>query len=276
MGLSSNVLWHQTNKTGLKGILDKKGFFYSYSLENINSKNTIFKAAFPMVSVCDFPLSEFGEYIQRYGNYSIGLSREWGIKQGFTPVWYCEENSPALEMQMEHFHELLKLVNDDTVENSEYERFIYLISYIKNYERELPKKLYTVYRFYDEREFRTVPRPKILKSNGIELFLTENEYKIYKARTGNSLIKSMIIPFEWEEIRFIIVENDDNIDEFKEIVERKSGKKDLRINYFTNAQIKNDVIGGNHNVKLQIKKIDLDELRCKSQEKIKGPKIQLK
>lgn len=275
MGLSSNVLWHQTDKDGLKGILSEKGFFYSYSLENISCKDTIFKAAFPMVSVCDFPLSEFGEYIQRYGNYSIGLSREWGIKKGFTPVWYCEENSPALKIQMEHFYKIQNQLNDVIAEKTEYERFIYLLSYIKNYERELPKRQYTIYRFYDEREFRTVPTPQILEWNGIEVFLNEEEYKRYKMRTGNSLIKSMKVPFEWEDIRFIIVENEDNINEFRRIIERGSEKKNLRINYFTNTQIENDVIGGNHNVKLQIKKIDFDKLNYKSQEKINGPKIQL-
>ena len=34
MGLSSNILWHQTTLDGLKGILNEQGFFYSYSLES--------------------------------------------------------------------------------------------------------------------------------------------------------------------------------------------------------------------------------------------------
>ena len=32
MGLSSNILWHQTTLDGLKGILNEQGFFY---LENL-------------------------------------------------------------------------------------------------------------------------------------------------------------------------------------------------------------------------------------------------
>ena len=36
MGLSSNILWHQTTLDGLKGILNEQGFFYSYSLESVS------------------------------------------------------------------------------------------------------------------------------------------------------------------------------------------------------------------------------------------------
>lgn len=40
MGLSSNILWHQTTLDGLKGILNEQGFFYSYSLESILSRES--------------------------------------------------------------------------------------------------------------------------------------------------------------------------------------------------------------------------------------------
>ena len=64
MGLSSNILWHQTTLDGLKGILNEQGFFYSYSLESIlsrESKNNL-NVAFPMVSLCDLPFSELNDY----------------------------------------------------------------------------------------------------------------------------------------------------------------------------------------------------------------------
>lgn len=48
MGLSSNVLWHQTKKDGLMGILKAKKLYFSYSLENILSFREIGGIAFPM------------------------------------------------------------------------------------------------------------------------------------------------------------------------------------------------------------------------------------
>ena len=80
MGLSSNILWHQTTLDGLKGILNEQGFFYSYSLESIlsrESKNNL-NVAFPMVSLCDLPFSELNDYIKKYGGYLIGMKRTWG------------------------------------------------------------------------------------------------------------------------------------------------------------------------------------------------------
>lgn len=248
MGLSSNILWHQTTVDGLRGILKEKGFFYSYSLETISSTDIEVKAAFPMVSVCDFPLCEIGEYLKRYGGYSIGLSREWGVKHGLCPVWYCEATSSVLKMQLSRFNEVRKSYFDNDNAREDFNRFLHLFSYIKNYEGVLPKKNYGVYRFYDEREFRKVPTVDLLEAKSIKPFLTSTNYQKYKDENKSSIIRSLKLSFEWEDIRFIIVNNDKNIDEMREIIEKKSGGKKLRINYFTNEQIKEDVIGTNHNL----------------------------
>lgn len=100
MGLSSNVLWHQTKKDGLMGILKAKKLYFSYSLENILSFRKIGGIAFPMISLCDLPLSEFTDSKWAYGDYAIGLSREWGEKNGFNPVCYCHANSDYKKRMM--------------------------------------------------------------------------------------------------------------------------------------------------------------------------------
>lgn len=78
MGLSSNVLWHQTKKDGLMGILKSRKLYYSYCIENIISSSKMKGIVIPMVSLCDLPLAEFGAGKWAYGNYAIGLSRKWG------------------------------------------------------------------------------------------------------------------------------------------------------------------------------------------------------
>lgn len=165
MGLSSNILWHQTTADGLRGILKEKGFFYSYSLETISSTDIVVNAAFPMISVCDFPLCEIGEYLKRYGGYSIGLSREWGGKNGLSPVWYCEATSSVLKMQLSRFKEVSKSYFNNDIAREDFNRFLHLFSYMKNYEGVLSKKGYKIYRFYDEREFRIVPTIDLQQKN---------------------------------------------------------------------------------------------------------------
>lgn len=60
MGLSSNILWHQTDEKGFYDILRSKKLFYSYSREKIILLFDFKPVAFPMISVSDYPLSIIG------------------------------------------------------------------------------------------------------------------------------------------------------------------------------------------------------------------------
>jgi len=73
MGLSSNILWHQTNIDGFKAILKSKSLSCSYSLETFLNKEH--KLAFPMISLSDIPVADIGEYMEQYGGYLFGFSR---------------------------------------------------------------------------------------------------------------------------------------------------------------------------------------------------------
>lgn len=84
MGLSSNILWHQTDKDGFKDILKSKCLTCSYCLEFFLDKQH--KIGFPMISLSDIPIADIEEYLDQYGGYSFGFSRDWVIKSGFNPV----------------------------------------------------------------------------------------------------------------------------------------------------------------------------------------------
>ena len=77
MGLSSNILWHQTTFNSMRKILASRMVSCSYSIED-----TSFliggKTAFAMVSMCDLPFSELATYLDKYGGYTLGFSRSWG------------------------------------------------------------------------------------------------------------------------------------------------------------------------------------------------------
>lgn len=89
MGLSSNILWHQTNEDSFYKILKSKKLLYSYSLEKIIPSFYFKPVAFPMISMSDYPVSEIGSNSWAYGDYCIGFRQIWGVKAGFSPVWYC-------------------------------------------------------------------------------------------------------------------------------------------------------------------------------------------
>ena len=73
MGLSSNILWHQTNEKGFYEILESKKLRFSNCLERIIPEFKLEPIAFPMISVSEYPLSEIGN-IGRIGVVSgIGV-----------------------------------------------------------------------------------------------------------------------------------------------------------------------------------------------------------
>ena len=239
MGLSSNILWHQTNYNSLRKILKGQRLLCGYSVEDvadIAGRNL----AFPMVSMCDLPLSEFTEFQGKYDHYSIGLSREWGIKNKFTPIWYYEAKSRVPLMLRREIMNAVKN-NSDSITS-----LFGILSYMKKVEGPLPKHNYSTYRFYDEREVRFVPSFDYVLSGGNKPILTEDEYAGYKAANGSPVINAYV-GFEWSDVRYIIVKYKHQIDKvFSDLA--SLGCDNRQIGVFCEDEIYQDVIGYKHNV----------------------------
>ena len=98
MGLSSNILWHQTTEKGFYNILRSKQLLYSYSIETIIAGNERHVEAFPMISLSDLPFAELDFYLncekydssdakfKSYGGYILGFSRNLCISNKFYHV----------------------------------------------------------------------------------------------------------------------------------------------------------------------------------------------
>lgn len=239
MGLSSNVLWHQTKKEGLMSILRTKKLFFSYSLENIISSPNISGIAIPMVSLCDLPLVEIGAGKWPYGNYAIGLSRDWGIRNGFTPVCYCHKESSLylnlLKNLLDAIHAKDKLST---------EKAVFPFYYMKFVEGSLERRNYRRYRFYDEKEIRLIPKKEDIPNN--KFLLKDNQYEEYKEKNGNSFLGSYGVNFSYEDVKFIVVESEKNRGEVIRFFKRHQ-VDDSHITILTKNQILEDIIGINHN-----------------------------
>lgn len=236
MGLSSNILWHQTGEKGFYEILKSRRLRYSYCLERIIPEFRLKPIAFPMISVSNYPFSEISNNKWAYGNYCIGFKQEWGVKAGFSPVTYCSYGSRGLQM--------LNLLLHDALKNDKQSRFgivMYLFAQMKFVQAPLVTKLKTFknYRFYDEREWRVVPY--ITETDNSELwpFYDEKGYKEFKKNNNDSPLLEIGVDFQYEDIHYIIVEKDDDVQKTKDIVGD-------RIHIFTKAEIMEDVIGVDH------------------------------
>ncbi len=236
MGLSSNILWHQTNRDGFYGILRSKRLRYSYCQERIIPKFKFFPIAFPMISVSDYPFSEIGNNKWVYGNFCIGFKQEWGVKVGFSPVWYCSMGSRGLRQ--------LNVLLEDAVKNESKGRFgaiMYLYALMKFNQAPLitKNKEFKRYRFYDEREWRIVPYITETDKAEVMPFLTEDSYKEYKNEHNGSSLLDIGVEFQYDDIHYIIVEKDEDVQKTIDIVGD-------RIHIFTKDEVVEDVIGIDH------------------------------
>lgn len=243
MGLSSNILWHQTTEKGFYAILDSGQLRYGYSLETILSHNDKRILAFPMVSVCDLPFSELdfflncekcygGNNFHNYGGFVIGFNIEWGRKNGFTPVWYCDPHSDILSQLFEQWDAIATNL------------FLYTLSgHIKNSEGELEKAKADVYRFLDEREYRKLAPFDILPDDSVTL--EAEAYRAYKEKND----KSPLLPpdkagvhFDSTDLAYIIVPDSEN----KKKLLRYYGHIISRTPVFTRDEVNANFIGIRH------------------------------
>lgn len=245
MGLSSNILWHQTDRKGLTGILKTKMLKYGYSREKVFEDQKKHQFAIPMVSMCDIPFSELNPYLGKYGNYSIGLTREWGYKNHFNSVWYCRRSSSVYTMLCQAIKDTQTNINENLIKT------VYcLLCYIKFEEASLIQKKYSKYRFMDEREFRLCPSFEALQEEKAPMMLDEEGYSKYKSENNGSSILQIGIPFDWSDVKYIIIKSGTSPVTFKKLL-KEEGCDNEQICIFTEGQVKEDFIGIGHNVKME-------------------------
>ena len=228
MTISSNTLFHFTRKLeNLIGIL-KEDFKPKYCVEDLSVLEfpKSFVQAVPMTCFCDLPLSQLGEHLSFYGNYGIGLSKEWGFKNGIGPLIYLRPNS----LLADYFSKITSiLVKQKKTEESNF-ALIYvfeLLGFVKPYSGHFPKDGQMVHkRFYDEREWRWVPQIGLdndIKPRYFENKEYENEELL--AYANLKLSEKTRLLFTPEDIKYIIVSKE------SEILDMVNELKDLKLKF---------------------------------------------
>lgn len=241
MGLSSNVLWHMTKKDAFLSILKNKQFRYSYSLEKAFPVKDMKGVAFPMISMSDLPFSEIATTKWTYGDYAIGLSREWGVRNGFSPVWYCNVGSRV-------WLQLSKLVYEAATHDDKayFGMGMYLMSNVKFVQAPLisPKRKFKNYRFYDEREYRLVPFITETDKEGIPPYILEEQYEEFKKENGSSML-DFGVAFDYSDIKYLIVNSESNVEEVRKILSKEGSFSNILI--VTKKDVMEDFVGIEHN-----------------------------
>jgi hypothetical protein len=197
-----------------------------------------------MVCFCDIPLSQIKDHIENYGHYAIGLSKDWGKRNGINPVLYSYPESTysiaVYNMGTNIFEEIQKQnINKSVLEFANY-ILIYTTLFTKPYEGELiregisPKTV----RFYDEREWRYIPQlPKIIEL-GLPLVLEEKTFEEDKGLVQDNerkLASKSRLSFQPGDIKYLIVDKENEIlqlmNRIDQIKRPKYSENDIRMLY---------------------------------------------
>lgn len=218
MSLYPTTLFHFTNKESLYNILNFN-FNVSYAREKLIGPNNNREFAVPMVSFCDLKLSELKHFLS-YGKFGMGLTKDWANRNNLSPVMYMNRHCDLMDNLISGItgiYSHLGLVDNINQFNNlskNYHNIMNTYRYIKNYEGELWRKGELKdenYRFADEREWRFVPR---LNTEGVPPFvaisnITTHEQKVHY----NNKINHIKLSFTPEDIKYLIVESEDDITE---------------------------------------------------------------
>ena len=210
--LSSNTLLHFTSKLEYLITILENNFAPRYYLEDLTmlgfarGDQDMMNVAIPMTCFCDIPLSKIKYHINCYGGYGIGMTKEWGVKNGVSPVLYADAKSETTT----YLKEILKIARLKSIQGTEsIERLGMnirrLIRFVKPYQGDFKHndRLHKDKRFYDEREWRYVPveaEPNFLNMQEFmnsEVLLDSNS----KLRTHHQLV------FTPNDVEYIIVKD---------------------------------------------------------------------
>lgn len=221
--LYPDILFHFTSKDGLFGILEDT-FQVSYAREKIEGKSTHREFAVPMVSFCDLKLSELKVHMSKYGSYGIGLTKDWANKKGLNPVMYvnrhCEFTDNFNNALYAIYPNLSKIKKNKKIS---YEmKILDAYRYMKNYEGTLVRAGLTDeknFRFADEREWRYVP--SLNDSEIEEPFVAISNMQTKKQKMEyNQKIKNIKLDFSPNDIKYLIVNSDNEINELIEHIRK--------------------------------------------------------
>jgi hypothetical protein len=226
MNISSNTLFHFTDKIENVISILKEEFRPHFCLEDLNDfvapddRIEELEHAIPMVCFCDIPLSQSMNHRKTYGNYGIGLSKEWGKNNKVSPVLYAHQNSAITDtilrmwIEVNKSKKLSEQQDDGNSINGFYDYIYGVYCFTKpcdgrrwmNRDKRYSEETVT---FCDEREWRFVPMCENRFEYGLskkEIFdCPEQSYVKYE------LEKLSVLHFKPSDIKYIIVSNDDEI-----------------------------------------------------------------
>lgn len=213
---SDNLFHFTKNIDVLKNIL-LNGFFPRYCLEDtrwLGIKDDFL--AYPMVCFCDIPISRISDHTTFYGEYGLGLTKNWGLTNRLTPIIYAPAGSAATQITDFLFGLDYKGDPDkDKKEAAQLEQIYKMITLIKPITGQMYVGGSVVEKdFYQENEWRFIPQGNSILSS--EKFPTERD-------TENTKMEKFKLDVSPQDIKYIFVKSDHEIPDLVDFINTKLG-----------------------------------------------------
>ncbi|MFL9976054.1 abortive infection system antitoxin AbiGi family protein [Paraburkholderia graminis] len=205
----SNTLFHFTKSQETLKLILQGGFWPRYCLEDVSWIGYAHDyIAYPMVCFCDIPLSRIAEHVDFYGEFGIGLTRQWAEANGLNPVLYVAGENNVTST----FRALNKNSNKHEKDEDKESAKIsmrYLLAHSKPTAGKMVIDGQPVDKlFYQESEWRYVP-----KNNKIRAYLQRSTFDdMDRIEHSNQLTKEQcMLEFGPKDVRYIFVKSDTDI-----------------------------------------------------------------
>lgn len=221
--LSANTLFHFTPKVEYLQSILVNGLYPRLSRETIHGSDAsgwpAAEICIPMVCFCDIPLSQIRNHIEAYGGYAVGLTKAWGLANSVAPVLYYYANSPTFDAMLRATDAVNSIpMGTRTSDGKDPQRELVSLSmYFKPYEGHFEKTGLDT-RFYDEREWRFIPRDYLT-----HLLRGEDMNDEKKKRDMNDRLVDQALLFEPSDVRYIVVSDEAEIYPMLEYIQRQKG-----------------------------------------------------
>ena len=94
----TSSLFHFTKNPAVLIKILETGLIPNFCREDLSYFDRTVNIGVPMISFCDIPLTRATMFKVRYGEYAIGLSKEWALKKQINPILYVNDERILLSM----------------------------------------------------------------------------------------------------------------------------------------------------------------------------------
>jgi hypothetical protein len=203
-------LYHFTSELSFLAQILEKGFWPRYCPEDFSWTvgGRPLYLMIPMVSFCDIPLGMAAEHKAAYGDFMVGLNKDWGKQAKVTPLLYIYDGSPIAEHVAKYGRALLagQLTPDKLGD------LLPLVPYMKPVTGFFPGKKYTHHTteckdFDEEMEWRYVPH-ELLHTIYTEDIFEDDAFKRKQQRNETSLNRRLT--FSADDVELIVVRTEED------------------------------------------------------------------